>query len=88
MHARYIWVYLRVSAKEYDLYMRMDTNTNGHMQWFYFSIKNNRKHKVKLNIFKFRKRYSLFQRGLRPYVKSRKDGMDWHPAGENIKYYK
>ena len=23
---------------EYDLYMRVDTNTRGHHQWFYFSI--------------------------------------------------
>lgn len=23
---------------EYDLYMRIDTNSTGHQQWFYFSI--------------------------------------------------
>lgn len=25
---------------EYDLYMRVDTNTKGHHQWFYFSAEN------------------------------------------------
>jgi cytosolic carboxypeptidase protein 2/3 len=23
---------------EYDLFMRVDTNTRGHHQWFYFSV--------------------------------------------------
>jgi hypothetical protein len=23
---------------EYDLFMRVDTNTKGHHQWFYFSV--------------------------------------------------
>jgi hypothetical protein len=61
--------------------MRVDTNTNGHMQWFYFSVKNNQKEKVRFNIYRFRKRYSLYQRGMRPYVKSIKSGNDWAPAG-------
>jgi len=25
---------------EYDLYMRVDTNTRGHHQWFYFSCEH------------------------------------------------
>lgn len=68
--------------------MRVDTNTNGHMQWYYFSVKNSKKLKVRLNIYRFRKRYSLYQRGMRPYVRSRRDGGDWRPAGENVKYYR
>jgi len=28
------------SNEEFDLYMRVDPNTRGHHQWFYFSIKN------------------------------------------------
>lgn len=84
---RYLWVYLRISTKEYDLYMRVDTNTNGHMQWYYFSVRNLKKIKVRFNIYRFLKRYSLYQRGMRPYVRSRKSGKDWQPGGENIKYY-
>jgi cytosolic carboxypeptidase protein 2/3 len=58
------------------------------MQWFFFSVRNSRKTKVKFNIFRFRKRYSLFQRGFRPYVRSRRSGLDWGPGGEHVKYYR
>ena len=61
--------------------MRVDTNTNGHMQWYYFSVKNNKKQKIKFNIFRFRKRYSLYQRGMKPYIKSLKSGKDWLAGG-------
>ncbi len=53
--------------------MRVDTNTRGHRQWFYFSIKNKLKHTIKLNIYRFKKAYSLFQRGMKPYVRSVKN---------------
>lgn len=66
--------------------MRVDTNTKGHRQWYYFSIKNSNKQMIKLNIFRFKKQYSLYQRGMRPYVKSRKSGYDWGPGGQNVKY--
>ena len=79
---------MRISQKEFDLYIRFDTNTNGHMQWFYFSVKNTKKVKVKFNVFRFRKCYSLFQRGFRPYVKSKRQGGDWEPAGEKVKYFR
>lgn len=52
--------------------MRVDTNTYGHRQWFYFSIKNKTRKTIKLNIYRFKKPYSLYQRGMKPYVKSLK----------------
>jgi len=42
--------------------MRPDTNTCGHMQWFYFSIKNTNKCKVRLSICNNTKPTTLFQR--------------------------
>lgn len=67
--------------------MRVDTNTYGHRQWFYFSIKNKMKKVVKLNIYRFKKAYSLYQRGMRPYVRSLKSQeKDWHSAGYNLRY--
>lgn len=72
MFFRYLLLLMRVNENEYDLYMRMDTNTNGHRQWFYFSVKNTTKTTIKFNIYRFKKRFSLFQRGMRPYVKSLK----------------
>jgi hypothetical protein len=32
---------LKKKDLEYDLYMRVDTNTRGHHQWFYFSVQSN-----------------------------------------------
>lgn len=52
--------------------MKVDTNTYGHRQWFYFSIKSFEKQTVKLNIYRFVKRWSLFQKGMKPY--GSKDG--------------
>ena len=69
---KYHLLYIRVSDTEYDLYMRVDSNTQGHRQWFYFSIKNEKPCTLKLNIYRFKKVYSLFQRGMRPYYRSRK----------------
>jgi hypothetical protein len=66
--------------------MRVDTNTNGHRQWFFFSIRNKVKGKIKLNIYRFKKPYSLFQRGMLPYTLSVKNGCQWKPAGSNICY--
>lgn len=85
---RYVNYNLRVTENEYDLYMKMDTNTNGHRQWFYFSVKNFTRTTVKFNIFRFKKRYSLFQRGMKPYVRSRKGKNYWHPGGQKVLYKK
>jgi hypothetical protein len=48
--------------------MRADSNTRGHTQWFYFSIKNCGKKKVKLNIVNFKKAKTMYSRGMKPYV--------------------
>lgn len=66
--------------------MKVDTNTRGHRQWFYFSIKSKAKKMIKLNVYRFRKCYSLFQRGMKPYVRSVKGQEDWKAGGMNVKY--
>lgn len=53
---------VKVGENEYDLFMRIDTNTRGHMQWFNFRVKNNGKKKVKFNIVNFQKEKTLYQR--------------------------
>ena len=30
---------IKTEEQAYDLYMRVDTNTRGHHQWFYFTVK-------------------------------------------------
>ena len=86
MFFRYLYFYKEVGEKEFDLYIRVDTNTNGHRQWFYFSVKNTLPTTVKFNIFRFKKRYSLFQRGMRPYVRSRKGKNEWMAGGRKVQY--
>ena len=48
---------IQVDKNEYDMYMRVDTNTRGHHQWFYFKVNNKEKvGKIKFNIVNFTKR--------------------------------
>lgn len=63
-----------VSPTEYDLYMRPDTNTRGHHQWFYFRV-TSRKNlgPVRFNILNFTKFQSLYESGMRVCVCSLKE---------------
>ena len=40
-------------------------NTRGHHYWFYFSVKNKSRHKVRLNFVNFTKDDSLYHQGMR-----------------------
>lgn len=66
--------------------MRVDTNTLGHRQWFYFSVRNQTPGIVRFNILRFKKKFSLFQRQMRPYVWSVKSGKGWIPGCNKISY--
>ena len=55
-----------VSEKEYDLYMRPDTNSSKHHQWFYFKTTAHKAMgKVKFNILNFTKKKSLYHSGMK-----------------------
>ena len=61
---------------EYDLFLRADLHTEGHMQWFFFSVANTHPPgsgpvdhaKVKFNIVNLTKPDSLFNHGLQPVM--------------------
>jgi hypothetical protein len=53
---------VKIGENEYDLFMRIDTNTRGHMQWFNFKVKNCGKKKIKFNIVNFQKNKTLYLR--------------------------
>ena len=36
--------------REYDLYLKIDTNTKGHCQWFYFTVFTTNSGNFKLNV--------------------------------------
>lgn len=68
----------QVKEQEYDLYMRVDSNTRGHHQWFYFTVSNNlnpdsSKGKYRFNIVNFTKNASLYHQGMRINVFSQRD---------------
>lgn len=83
--------------QEFDLFMRVDPNTRGHHQWFFFSIENyNFLGNVKFNILNFTQRNCLFSNGMQVTYKSlidlnkNKDLLQvnegWQKGGTNIQY--
>jgi len=89
---------VKVNEYEYDLYMRADSNTRGHHQWFYFSVQARKEGIVRFNILNFTKRSSLYTQGMRIAVYSEKKAQravlgelpklyaSWHRGGDNITY--
>lgn len=69
---------IRRSPDEYDLFLRVDSNTKGHSQWFFFSLvlkgllksmpDLGKRSKVKLNIMNLSKHASLYKQGMKPYM--------------------
>ena len=84
----------KVLPWEYDLYMRVDTNTRGHLQWFYFSVSYDscqghfKDRQLTFNINNFTKSTSLYSVGMRICVAKQSQNYKWHRAGENITYSK
>ncbi|CAG9329613.1 unnamed protein product [Blepharisma stoltei] len=76
---------VKVKENEYDLYLRTDSNTYGHNQWYYFKVSNKSyAREVKFNIVNFSKRNSLYTQGLMPCIYREKTG--WVKGGYNITY--
>lgn len=70
-------IVIRVSEAEYDLFMRVDSNTRGHTSWYNFTLNGVAKgERIRLNICNFSKSRSLYERGMRPYV-LRKSSNKW-----------
>lgn len=81
---------------EYDLYMRVDTNTKGHHQWFYFSAENKSRvtRQITFNVVNFTKPASLYEsmnnQGMKISVFNERDddlvGCGWTKGGTEIAY--
>jgi len=83
---------IQINQYEYDLLVRPDVNTRANTQWFYFSIANSRAGcQYRLNIVNFTKEDSLYNKGLRVLLYSRKDaeqrGIGWQRAGSDVCWY-
>ena len=92
---------IQINSDEFDMFMRVDSNTRGHHQWFYFKVENKQRvGNVKFNFVNFTKRQSLYMHGMRVNVKSMLDIKDkkerlgvenlandgWVKSGSNITY--
>lgn len=61
---------VRVKKAEYDCFIRSDTNTKGHTNWYYFSIRNNQEvGSIRINICNMTKCRNLYSKGMKPYAK-------------------
>lgn len=90
---------IRVGESEYDLVLRYDLHTNGHMQWFYFAVSNaqpfnilkNDRRQYRFNIINLCKPDSMFNRGLQPVLYSVKEAHEnnigWRRSGRDIYYF-
>lgn len=83
-------VVIHVQQEEYDLYMRVDTNTYGHNQWYYFKVTFKEKKTYTFNICNFTKKDSLYQKGMKPFIyskaKNKRLGTQWEQGGTDIVY--
>ena len=78
---------VKVSENEYNLLLDYDIETEGHTQWFYFSVKNYKQnHTVRFNIINLMKYESLYNNGMRPLAYSMAT-QEWQRAGFSISYY-
>ena len=74
-----------LSESEYQLYLSPDTNSKGHIQWFYFSVTPEAPVRAKLHIMNFMKAKCLFARGMRPWCRVQ-DGA-WERTSFPCTYY-
>ncbi|DBA97263.1 TPA: hypothetical protein ACH3X1_015010 [Trebouxia sp. C0004] len=81
-----------VSGQEYELWLSPDSSTNGHTQWYFFSIANGKPGvQYRLHIHNFRKAHSLYSQGLQPLLHSAKEasltGRGWFRVGNGVTYH-
>lgn len=80
---------IKLRPNEFDLFLRIDSNTRGHLQWFYFSISNGqKKDRIRLNICNISKPGTLYEKEMQPYMYSRKcnqvKDQGWCQGGPSI----
>ncbi len=75
---------VRVSSTEYDLFMRVDSNTLGHCNWYYFSVTASVAGTYRFNICNFFRPKNLYTKGKKPYTCGPHSG--WQQAGTFLSY--
>lgn len=79
---------VKVKSREYDLYIRPDTNTTGNFQWFYFRVSNTlQDQSIRFNVRNICRHNPLYEQGFAPYSNSRQEGSIWkmlHPIANRV----
>lgn len=79
----------KVKPFEYNCFMRVDTNTKGNQQWFYFSLQHSEFYHgktVRINVVNFTKSESLYGVGMRVVTQKKSNGFKLGKEGDKIKY--
>lgn len=83
----------QIHNTQYDLVLSPDINTNGHTQWFFFSVSGMRAGVTyRFNVVNLEKSNSQFNFGMQPVVFSQHEadefGLGWHRSGTRVGYFK
>jgi hypothetical protein len=69
---------------EYDLSMRVDSNTKGHTCWFFFKVSNfTEKQRVRLNLVNFSRGELSYELGMKVYIYT-SSSREWMHGGEHL----
>jgi hypothetical protein len=60
---------VKVNDSEYDLFMRVDSNTRGHLSWYNFKLTSEVKRTIRLNIVNFTRIRTLYTFGMQPFIR-------------------
>lgn len=57
---------IRTKTNEYDLFLRIDSNTSGHIMWYYFKVTNSadKARTIRINICNLRKSKTFYDKVL------------------------
>lgn len=72
-----------VSPNEFDCFIRSDSNTQGHCNWYYFTVEAEEPGVCRLNICNLTKHAGLYCRGMKPYIN---EGYGWKQAGDSVQF--
>lgn len=74
----------RTEMGKYEVFLRPDTGTRGHAQWFYFSVAASRPIQATFLVRNMCKRSSVFGKGGRPFFS--RDNLHWLPLETPVEY--
>lgn len=76
---------IETKIDSFDCFVKSDTNTKGHCNWYHFTVTNNQKlGPIKINMCNFTKNAHLYRKGMKPYVMT--EGGEWEQLSTEVAY--